>query len=122
MEITDYKRRHQIKLALPPDVHLMNKDESKMLRKLKIQTGLSEREIRDIKKYRIMLSTAQKIGTKSKTSIQEKRRRYYNSMKMAISIQLKLPIWHSDVESKFKTDLDYRKRLGYTPTYIRYDF
>lgn len=117
-----YTLRYRIKQLLPPNVHFMNKNESKLLRKLKKQTGLSEPEIRAIKKYRVMLSTAQKQGTKSKTTVQEKRRRYFNSMKNAISKELNLPVWHPEVEIKFKADLDYRKRLGYTPTYIRYDF
>lgn len=119
----DYRPlRYRIKQELPSDVHLMNKNESKLLRKLKKQTGLTEPELRGIKKYRVMLSDAQKIGTKSKTSIYEKRRRYYNSMKRSIAVKLNLPVWHSDVDTKFKIDLDYKKRSGYTPTYIRYDF
>jgi len=48
------------KLQFHPDKHISNKDESKLLRKLMNETSLSEVEIRGIKKYRIMLSDAQK--------------------------------------------------------------
>lgn len=41
--------------------HIMNKNESKLCRKLMAQTGLSENELRQHKKYRVMLSNAQKV-------------------------------------------------------------
>jgi len=47
-----------------PSIHVMNKDESKALRKLMSETGMTEDEIREIKKYRKLLSEAQKEGTK----------------------------------------------------------
>lgn len=49
-----------VKILHHPDKHIPNKDESKLLRKIKNDTGMSEDEIRGIKKYRIMLSDAQK--------------------------------------------------------------
>jgi len=56
-------------------VHIMNKNEAKLLRKLKKDTGLSEEEIRSHKKYRKMLSDAQVAGTKSdKTSLEKVER------------------------------------------------
>ncbi|NJO65859.1 MAG: hypothetical protein HC836_49650 [Richelia sp. RM2_1_2] len=52
--------RRYIKSILPPEIHLPNKNEAKLLRKLKKQTGMTEEEIRSHKKYRILLSQAQK--------------------------------------------------------------
>ncbi len=48
------------KIQFHPNEHIPNKDESKLLRKLKKETGMSEEEIRNIKEYRILLSDAQK--------------------------------------------------------------
>ena len=45
-------------------VHYPNKQESKLLRKLMSQTGLNEIQLREHKKYRIMLSMAQKKNGK----------------------------------------------------------
>lgn len=44
-------------------VHVMNKNESKLCRRLMSETGLGEEELRGHKKYRIMLSKAQKAGS-----------------------------------------------------------
>ena len=52
--------------------HYPNKDETKELRKIMRSTGLSEKEVREDKKYRKMLSDAQKSGQKSKHTLQEK--------------------------------------------------
>jgi hypothetical protein len=48
--------------------HHPNKDEAKLLRKLMADTGLTEEEIRSHKKYRKMLSHAQKKSEESKYS------------------------------------------------------
>ena len=61
--------------------HYPNKDEASLLRKLMTETGLSEKEVRDIKKYRIMLSDAQKLGQKPKRS--EANKHYQNMIKDA---------------------------------------
>lgn len=55
-------KRREVKLSLPNGVHLMNKNEAKVMRQLKKKTGLSEEEIREVKKYRKMLSDAQDAG------------------------------------------------------------
>lgn len=55
-------KRYYIKRSVAPDVHVMNNNEGSLLRKLMSQTGLNEAEIRAIKKYRVMLSEAQKKG------------------------------------------------------------
>jgi hypothetical protein len=46
--------------------HIMNKDEARVMRRLRSKTGLSEEEIRQKKEYRVLLSTAQKSGQKKK--------------------------------------------------------
>lgn len=92
--------RHQLKLRLPPDVHLPNKNEAKLLRKLMAETGLNEEEIRSIYKYRKMLSAAsKKQGTKS-----EMDRKLLAILK-EITREVKLPKKHPIVLERFKTEL-----------------
>ncbi len=50
----------------PKGKHIMNKNEGKLCRKLMAETGLTEEELREDKKYRKMLSAAQKEGTVAK--------------------------------------------------------
>ena len=45
-------------------VHIMNKNEAKECRRLMSETGLSEKELREHKVYRRLLSDAQKKGAK----------------------------------------------------------
>lgn len=51
------------KLLADDDTHVMNKDEAKEMRRIQSKTGLSEEEVRTHKKYRKMLSDAQKGNT-----------------------------------------------------------
>lgn len=85
---------HSKNFNVPADIHVMNKNEAKLLRQLKAKTGLSEEELRSQKKYRVQLSTAQKIGTKSKIS---KKDRYIKKLTKNITRELKLPKEHPDV-------------------------
>ena len=50
------------------DPHIPNKDEGKLLRKIMSQTGMSEIEVRNIKKYRKLLSNQARIGESAKTN------------------------------------------------------
>jgi len=52
--------------------HYPNQDEASLLRKIMSDTGLSKEEVREIKKYRVMLSDAQKQGQKPKTNAVKK--------------------------------------------------
>jgi hypothetical protein len=52
--------------------HYPNKDEAQELRKIMASTGLTEEEVRADKKYRKMLSEAQKAGQKAKRTEIEK--------------------------------------------------
>ena len=49
-----------VKQRAPFEGHYANKKEAKTLRRIMSQTGLTESEVRAIKKYRIMLSEAQR--------------------------------------------------------------
>ena len=46
-------------LGGPGNTHIMMKAEAKVMRRLQAETGLSEEEIRKVKKYRVELSEAQ---------------------------------------------------------------
>jgi len=65
---------------VPRGIHVMNKDEAKLCRRLMAETGLTEKELREHKKYRIMLSEAQKEGQNGLDRIEKLKKRY---MKMA---------------------------------------
>ena len=84
---------------LPKSVHIMNKDERKMLRKLKIKYGMTESELREHKKFRIILSEAQKEGQKPKRNILEKKLHLMTKM---VCKELKLPKEHPLVVEKIK--------------------
>lgn len=78
---------------VPQGVHIMNKNERKTLNKLKRETGLTEDELRKEKKYRKILSEAQK-ATGEKTDID----RAVMDIVKGITRQLKLPVEHPDVK------------------------
>lgn len=61
--------------------HYPNKDEARVLRQIMSSTGLSEEEVRSHKKYRKMLSKAQKESQKAKYSRSE--RWFRNKIKQA---------------------------------------
>jgi hypothetical protein len=103
-----YTDRHSLKLSLPPDVHLPNKNEAKLLRRLKAETGLSEEEIRSIHKYRKMLSEeSKKEGKKNET-----QRRLISLMK-SITKELKLPKEHPNVLDRFWNRIKEIREKGY---------
>ena len=86
-----YSKRKARKIANNSSKHYPNKDEAKLLRKLMIQTGLNEKEIRNIKTYRKMLSEAQKEGQKPKRTRIEK---YYHRLIKDACEETKLPKEH----------------------------
>ena len=84
--------RLRIKKSLPKDVHMPNKNEAKVLRRIMSESGLSEKEVREHKKYRKELSTAQK----PKTNRQSHLKGYLHILK-SVTRELKLPKEHPDV-------------------------
>ena len=85
-------------INVDPSIHIMNKNESKMLRKLKKSTGMSEEDIRSFKKYRIMLSEAQKSDQKSFLS---KRDKAIRDLMKRVTKELKLAKEHPDCVARF---------------------
>ena len=81
-----------------PGVHIMMKKESKVLRKLKKETGLTETQIRAHKKYRKMLSDAQKVPPAKKTDYQ----REYDRQMKNVTRDLKLAKENPLVQAEFK--------------------
>jgi len=67
-----------------PEKHFPNKNESKKLRQIMSETGLTEEKIREDKKYRIELSNAQKEGLNAKHNQVDKW--YLNRVKDACKI------------------------------------
>lgn len=60
----EYRTKFSKNSLVIPGTHVMNKNESKVMRQLQAKTGLSKKEIRSVKKYRVMLSEAQKKNQK----------------------------------------------------------
>lgn len=71
------------KIANDPTKHYPNKDEAHLLRKIMAKTGLTEKEIRADKQYRIQLSKAQKQGRKAKPLTNEITKWYQDLIKDA---------------------------------------
>lgn len=90
--------------------HYPNKDEASLLRKIITETGLSEEEVRDIKKYRVMLSDAQKQGQKPKRS--EAKKHYQNMIKDACK-QTGLVPQHPDTLKVLDEMLASGSKYGY---------
>jgi hypothetical protein len=60
---------------LPSGPHAPGGKEAKLLRRLMSETGLAEDQLREHKKYRVMLSEAQKSESKSSGLMSARRRR-----------------------------------------------
>ena len=93
---------------VPKGIHIMNKDESKTCRKLMSQTGLSEKELREHKKYRKMLSEAQVKGRNGEYN----RNKYIERLWKDVCSQTKLakehPISVNLFNYKLKEEKSYR--------------
>ncbi len=93
-----------------PDLtkHYPNRNESKLLRKLMSQTGLSEKELREHKKYRGMLSRSQKAqGSKDRT-----QRLGLRILKNVLQ-KLKLPKEHPLVLEELNKELERIDYIGW---------
>jgi vacuolar-type H+-ATPase subunit E/Vma4 len=95
----DYDYLSTRKRMAPPDKHITNKAEGKVLRHLMAETGLSEKQLREHKKYRKMLSDAQIEGTKAKRSHKQKE---LDKIMKGVTRELKLAKEHPDVQKLFK--------------------
>jgi hypothetical protein len=87
--------------GVSPGIHVMNKDEARVMRRLQSQTGLSQEEIRKHKKYRKMLSEAQKAGQNRKRTEIEKIR---DKVLKYVCKKLQLPKEHPDIIVAFKEE------------------
>jgi hypothetical protein len=90
-------KRRQFKYNLgKKGPHVANKNEADMLRKIMAESGLGEVEVRDVYKYRKMLSDAAKqTGDKD-----DKLRRAINLLKNVLR-EYKLPKEHPNVKKLF---------------------
>lgn len=91
----------------PKGIHIMNKNEKTALRKLKKETGLSEEELRKEKKYRKILSEAQKSG-----GPKDNYDRNLISLVKKVLKEAKLPVDHPQVRELIKDRLDHNPYWG----------
>ena len=102
------------KIANDPSKHYPNKDEAALLRKIKTETGLSEEQIRSHKKYRIMLSEAQKMGREPKRGAGEAR--FYKWKLKQACRETGLPKEHPDTIAALQRILN--KNMGWGRTLV----
>ena len=100
--VTPYGKTANVICERYMPVVLINKNEARLLRKLMSQTGMSEKELREHKKYRKMLSEEQKKKGKGKTP----REMIETFVMKQVTRELKLAKEHP------KTKELYRKRLN----------
>lgn len=91
----------------PHGVHIMNKDEGRVMRRLKNETGLTEVEIRKVKKYRVMLSEAQKKGQNGKRGRVQKAR---DEVMRFVCRQLKLAKEHPVTQKAYREEWERRRK------------
>jgi transcription initiation factor TFIIIB Brf1 subunit/transcription initiation factor TFIIB len=110
--VNDYQ--HQRK---PFEGHYAAKDEAKLLRRIMSQTGLTEAEVRDRKKYRVMLSETQKQNGwgSSNRPLKEAKK-----LLKSITKELKLAKEHPKVAEKFYDTLkEIRSGRGWRYSSLR---
>ena len=100
---TERKRK---KILNDPTKHYPNKDEASLLRKIMASTGLGEKEIREDKKYRKMLSDAQKTGQKAKRTEVEK---FYQDLIKEACKKTGLAPQHPDTLKALQEVIEYRR-------------
>lgn len=98
------------KLKLGATGHIPNKDEARVLRKIMATTGLTEEEVRQVKKYRTMLSEAQKEGQKRKRNSEIKRAE--NLIKTACRVTGLVP-QHPETIKVLQEIIDKRTRSSF---------
>lgn len=106
-----YDKRYKIK-RLPENegIHIPDKKESKTLRKLMSETGLSEKEIRNIPKYKWLLARSEQQNQYPKRTEKQK---LLNKIMKTVTRELKLAKEHPLVKEEFKKRVDAEKsRLG----------
>lgn len=109
-------QRLRIKKSLPKDVHMPNKNESKVLRRIMSETGLSEKEVREHKKYRKELSTAQKVKDNPKSHLKG-----YLYILKQVTRELKLPKEHPDVIKLYLYRVEETKKSWGYSSRMRYE-
>lgn len=111
-----YNSKKIRKIENDPTKHYPNKNEASLLRKIMSETGLSEKEVREIKKYRKMLAEAAKSSEKSITNAQTKF--YRDCIKRACQ-QTGLVPQHPKTMEALQHILDnYNNSFWHKPWYI----
>jgi len=110
-KIMAYDKRYEIKRK-PENlgVHIPDKKESKTLRKIMSETGLTEDEVRQTPKYKWMLARSEQQNQSPKRT--EKQKLLDKIMK-SVTRELKLAKEHPLVQEEFKIRVESEKsRLG----------
>lgn len=117
---SEWKRHNRMKrkYQASPDVHIHGKPEGKVLRALMSQTGLTEKELREIPMYRVMLSDTQDVTHNKHTfdwyKILEKRKTLLDDL----SKNMKLNKKHPQVVKIYKKKLELLNSKKYEPLWL----
>lgn len=96
------------KQLAPPGVHVPNRDEARLLRRIMSETGLTEAQVRERKKYRIMLTQA----AKASHAVMPGRFREQSVLRQVLRDvlrKLKLPKEHPKVREALTVELEARR-------------
>lgn len=100
-----YNARDMRKHGAEPGVHIPNKNEGALLRKLMSDNKMTEEEVRSHKKYRKMLSDSQKVPTAKRTSLQK----IYDGIMKQACRQTKLAKEHPDTIKAYNEIIEEQK-------------
>lgn len=103
-----YDKRYHIKHNASEGKHIPDKYESKILRKIMSQTGMTEEQVREIPKYRKLLSQNQKRYI-DKNGINNIAYKILTQIMKSVTKELKLAKEHPDVIKEFRKRVEERK-------------
>lgn len=108
-----YSKRDQRKKTAPPDKHIPDKNEARVLRRIMSQTGMSEAEIRSIPKYRKILSQSERrVIDRSNSNHQIYK--FLERLMKNVTRDLKLPKEHPSVVAEFKKRVENHKNNSWS--------
>jgi len=100
-------------VRIPSGPHAPGGKEAKLLRRLMSETGLTEEQLREHKKYRVMLSEAQKSEHTSKTGLSARKNwRTRMIIKHITREHPGMPVQHPELQKKIQVALDEARREG----------
>jgi hypothetical protein len=103
-----YDKRYKLKrLPKNESIHIPDKKESEILRKIMSDTGLYEEEVRQIPKYKWILARAEQQNQSPKRTTKQKE---LDKIMKSVTRDLKLAKEHPLVQEEFKKRIEQNKQ------------